>query len=135
MTIILWVLIVALLLLVSITDLRRGIIPDQFLYPAILLGLILTVFQGTFIISLAVAASTFLAFLLVGMVVPAGMGGGDVKLAGLIGLLVGWPAILWAISLSFLLCAPVCLGLIVSKRGRTVPFGPFLAAGVLVVFL
>lgn len=60
------------------------------------------------------------------------MGGGDAKLVFLIGLAVGWPAILVAIFTAFLTGAFVAVMLIIIGRkrfGQTVPFGPFLGLG------
>ncbi len=60
------------------------------------------------------------------------MGGGDVKLALLIGLIVGWPNMIVAVFSSFLTGAivSVILMLVGKKRfGETVPFGPFLVVG------
>lgn len=60
------------------------------------------------------------------------MGGGDVKLAFLVGLIAGWPNMIVAVYASFLTGAAVIviLMLVGKKRfGETVPFGPFLVAG------
>jgi len=64
-----------------------------------------------------------------------GMGGGDVKLGGLIGLSLGFPFSLAALMLSFLSGAIVSLILIFGGKkhfGQVIPFGPFLVAGSLV---
>ena len=58
------------------------------------------------------------------------MGMGDVKLAGLMGLILGWPKIVVALYLAFLTGALVGVILILlgKKRfGEHIPFGPFLA--------
>jgi len=63
------------------------------------------------------------------------MGFGDVKLAFLMGLLLGWPGILIALFFSFLFGAVVGSALIVfGKKGwkSEVPFGPFLITGLFV---
>ena len=72
---------------------------------------------------------------------PAGMGFGDVKLAGVLGLYtawLGWGA--WAVGLflGFLLGGLFGIGLILVKRGgrkTAVPFGPFMLLGVLIAVL
>jgi prepilin signal peptidase PulO-like enzyme (type II secretory pathway) len=65
-----------------------------------------------------------------------GMGGGDLKLGFLIGLLTGWPNMLVAIFLGFLTgaCASIIL-VLARKKGvrQTIPFGPFLIAACFVV--
>lgn len=60
------------------------------------------------------------------------MGGGDVKLALLVGLIAGWPNMIVAVYASFLTGAIVSVILMMfgKKRfGETVPFGPFLVVG------
>ncbi len=72
---------------------------------------------------------------------PAGMGFGDVKLAGVLGLYLGWLGWdAWAVGLflGFLLGGVVGLGLIaVGRAGRktALPFGPFMITGAMVAIL
>ena len=66
-----------------------------------------------------------------------GMGLGDVKLAAALGLLMGWPDIALALILAFITGAVLSLTLIFTKRKSIkdyVPFGPFIALGVVLVF-
>jgi leader peptidase (prepilin peptidase)/N-methyltransferase len=82
-------------------------------------------------------------FFLVAFIYPAGMGGGDVKLAFVLGTFVGYAggvgAVLAGMFLSFLLGGVIgIIAMRVSGKGRKtqIPFGPFLALGsVLAVFL
>ena len=65
-----------------------------------------------------------------------GMGGGDVKLGLLIGLITGWPHMFMAIMLGFLTGSLISIILILTRRrsvGQTIPFGPFLIIGCFVV--
>lgn len=80
-------------------------------------------------------------YLLLALVYPAGMGIGDVKLAGILGMALGWlgwgPWLVGAF-LAFLLGGLAGLALIVLGRaGRrsAIPFGPFMVAGALVAVL
>ncbi len=82
---------------------------------------------------LIAAAAAGGAFLVVALIVPAGMGMGDVKFAGLLGLLLGSSV---APALAIALVSGVLAGLVVLRRSgagerrRTgIPFGPFLALG------
>jgi len=66
------------------------------------------------------------------------MGGGDVKLAFLVGLIAGWPNMIVAVFASFLTGAIVSVILMVfgkKKFGETVPFGPFLVIGTYIALL
>ena len=76
-------------------------------------------------------------YLLLAVLYPAGMGFGDVKLAGLLGALLGslsWAALLVGAFAGFLLGAVVGVAVLARRRGdrRTaLPFGPFMVAGAL----
>ena len=64
------------------------------------------------------------------------MGGGDVKLGVFMGVMLGFPQAFFALVLSFLTGALFSVGLIVSGRkhfGQTIPFGPFLVLGSLII--
>lgn len=88
--------------------------------------------------AMAVLAGVF--FLLV-LASPAALGLGDVKLIGVLGLLLGWQGwrdVLVGTFLGFLLAACAAVFLLATRRaGRrdTVPFGPFLLLGALVALL
>jgi leader peptidase (prepilin peptidase)/N-methyltransferase len=81
------------------------------------------------------------AYLLLGLVRPGQLGGGDVKLAGLAGLVLGWlgwPAVLAGAALGFVLAALASLGLLAARRitlRGAISFGPFLLGGALLVIL
>lgn len=65
-----------------------------------------------------------------------GMGGGDVKLGAFMGIMLGFPGALLALVLSFLTGAIFSIVLIIAGKkhfGQTIPFGPFLVIGSLVV--
>jgi leader peptidase (prepilin peptidase)/N-methyltransferase len=80
-------------------------------------------------------------FLALHLASPRAMGFGDVRLAGLIGLYLGWLGLREVpigLFLGFVLGAVVGVGaLIVGRAARKtqVPFGPFLAAGALVTVM
>ncbi len=66
------------------------------------------------------------------------MGGGDVKLAFLVGLITGWPNMIVAVYASVLTGAAVIVILMSLKKkkfGETVPFGPFLVIGTYLALL
>ena len=59
-----------------------------------------------------------------------GMGGGDVKLAALLGAIAGMPGVLAVLTVAVFggTCAAVAL-MIMRRGGSPIPYGPFLAAG------
>jgi leader peptidase (prepilin peptidase)/N-methyltransferase len=80
-------------------------------------------------------------FLVLALVRPGQLGGGDVKLAALAGLALGWlgwPAVTVAAVLGFSLSAVVSLALLAARRvslSSAVCFGPFLLGGALMATL
>jgi leader peptidase (prepilin peptidase)/N-methyltransferase len=84
------------------------------------------------------AAALFGFFFAVAYAYPAGMGFGDVKLAGIVGSVLAylsWAALIVGAFVGFLLGALVGVGLMVAGRGgrkTAVPFGPFMIGGALI---
>lgn len=126
---------VLIVLPVSVIDLEYRVIPNKITA----LGAILAIALGgildpsgepTRLIAGAAASS---ALLLAAVAYPGGMGMGDVKLAGVIGLLLGEsviPAMLIALVAGVLVGAAVIARKGVSQGRKTaIPFGPFLALG------
>lgn len=145
---------VTLLMLVALIDLERGLILNKIMYPSAVALIILSPFWtelglsrsflgsdnlvGALLNSVLTGMGSFLVFLIIAMVYPGGMGGGDVKLGGVIGLLVGFPGAVIALWLAVVCGGLAAIGLVVlRKMGRkdTMPFGPFLASGAIVALL
>lgn len=80
----------------------------------------------------------FAFYALLWFIYPAGMGLGDVKLAGILGLYLAyqsWGVLVVGGFLGFLLGAVVGVGVILVQRGgrkTKIPFGPFMLAGTLI---
>ena len=122
------------LILVAIffIDLEHQIVPNAITYPGLLLGLILAVPQERFGNALLTAAGAGAFFLLIAIISRGGMGGGDIKLAAMMGAFLGWRAVAVALLLAFTLGAVVGLLLMgLGRRSRKdpIPFGPALAVG------
>ena len=88
--------------------------------------------------ALAGLGISFALYLVISLAARGGLGAGDVKLAAPVGLYLGWlgwETLVWGIVLAFVVGG--IAGLIVAARkrrirGLTVPFGPFMLAGVVV---
>ena len=126
------------LLAIFVSDLIYTTIPDEILYPTLLIVFVYLIFHSpnflisNFLISFLVAG---FFYLLVLITQGRGMGLGDVKLAGLIGLILGWPKIIVALYLAFLTGAFFGVILILLKKkkfGQHIPFGPFLTTATFV---
>lgn len=136
----LWLPLSALLIAVAVIDLERRIIPNRLVLAALAYALIAAplVARSELVELAAAAAGAFLALFVVALAYPAGMGMGDVKLAGVLGLYLG-VGVIPALFVAFLVGAVVGIVLIAREgrgaRKRGVPFGPFLALGALVGIL
>jgi leader peptidase (prepilin peptidase)/N-methyltransferase len=143
-----FVVFIACLVTVSVIDLDLFLIPNRVIYPSLALMAALLAAAalidgdasplGTAAIG---GAGAWVALLVVHVINPAGMGFGDVRLAGVIGVALGWLGyahIAAGLFAGFVAASVVGLSLLlVRSRGRKdpVPFGPFLAAGALFVLL
>lgn len=136
---------ISVLVAITFIDIDHQIIPNKIVFPSIAVGLVLLAFQGMGplfagslvkgILPLATGATGFLIggglLLLVALAYPNGMGGGDVKLAAFMGVILNF-YVLIALFGAFLLGAIGGVLLIASglkSRKDHVPFGPFLAVG------
>ena len=125
------------MIVVFFTDLDHWIIPDKLLLPLALAGLVLSVFRGMFVDSIEAAAIGFLGFYAIAILGTAAlkkeaMGGGDIKLAGVIGLYLGTKNMLAGFFLAFLFGALVSIPMLLSRKrgsGDPLPFGPMMALG------
>jgi leader peptidase (prepilin peptidase) / N-methyltransferase len=130
----------AVLIAVAAIDLEHQIVPNKIVVPAAVYGLAAAaIVRPEDLPELAIAGVGAFAFLLIAaLAYPAGMGMGDVKLAGVMGLYLG-REVIPALFAAFLAGTIVGLALMAREgrgaRKRGVPFAPFLALGGLVGIL
>ncbi len=132
------------LLVISIIDLRELIIPDGFVIFIFILGILkivgefallsspnlITHLIGLFIISLPL--------LIIAIITKGGMGMGDVKLMAAAGFFLGAYLIVEAFFIGAIIGGIVAIGLVVAKKVKKdtkIPFGPFLAGGIMMTIL
>jgi leader peptidase (prepilin peptidase) / N-methyltransferase len=131
---------VAMLIAVADIDLEHRIVPNKILLPLAVWGIAVAalVRPGELPECLIAGAAAFTALLLTALAYPAGMGMGDVKLAGVMGLYLGL-SVLPALLVAFLAGSVVGIAMMVQQgaaaRKKGVPFAPFLAAGAIVGLL
>jgi leader peptidase (prepilin peptidase)/N-methyltransferase len=134
------------MLAAAMIDLRHRIIPNRLVYPSLVLfALAIVVAWAAGVDVNPVRALLGLlayggALFIVALISPAGMGMGDVKLAALIGMMLGslgWKyVVVGAVSGMLLGGAGAVVALLLGRsRKDTIPFGPFLAAGAVVAAL
>lgn len=140
-----------ILLSIFLYDLKYYLIPDVLVLPAtafaLALNLITTAlgdssfhFLSTQFLNFLLAAFAAGGFFLFLFLVSKGqwIGGGDIRLGLLLGVLLGWPNILVALFLAYVVGALVGVVLIALKKktlSSAVPFGTFLTAGAFVALL
>ncbi|WP_431278142.1 prepilin peptidase [Leifsonia poae] len=126
----------------ALIDLDVKRLPNSIVLPGYLVGAVLLGAAGVLggdwsaLIRAAIgAAALFVAYLIMAFAYPGGMGLGDVKLAGVLGLFLGylgWGALIVGAFSAFLLGGLFALALVAARRaGRKsgIPFGPWMLAG------
>lgn len=138
-----WLFFIASFVIIAVYDLKFQMIPNEIVWPlvagAVLYKILpfLTNRLLTTHYSLLTALITggFIAFLVI-ITRERAMGAGDIPIAALQGLLLGFPKGIYALFLSFLLGALVGVFLLAVKRGNmktAVPFTPFLIGSLLIM--
>lgn len=131
---------VTALIPITLIDLDVRRIPDKITAPAAVAALVagLALDIGGVPEQLIAGAAALLLFYLAAVLKPGGMGMGDVKLVGVLGLYLGRavaPAIFIALILGVVVGGVIMARVgVATGRKRTVPFGPFLALGGLIAF-
>ena len=133
------------LIIIAFIDLNEQIVPDVISLPGIVIGFIISFFVPyiSFVnsaLGVLVGGGIILIIGLAGSAIfkKEAMGGGDVKLAAMIGAFLGWRYIIISLFLGFFLGALAGIILILSKiksREDVVPFGPFIVLGSLITLL
>lgn len=135
--------ITALVLIIFISDLKYMIILDS---PLVVAGLFILILKWCYfgfkamVFSLFCGIILFLLMLLIGFIgskifKKEALGGGDIKLSFIIGLILDWKLGLIAVILSSLLAMPYALASMMLNKDNEVPFGPFLIGSLAIVFI
>lgn len=139
----LWLALAAVALI--LVDLDQQRLPNRIVYPTYLAGLVLlgvaTLVDGTghrYLRALVAMAALYVLFLLLALAVPSALGFGDVKLAGLLGLYLGYlggGVLLVGMAIGILLGALAAVGLLLARRAHwrgELAYGPALLTGALI---
>ena len=133
-------LILAILLMLTATDLEQRRLPHLLLDTLIVVAALFVPFNPTVgWMDALIGGAVAVAFMgVLGLVVRGGVALGDLYLVGPIGLVLGWPAIFVAVFAAGILSAVVSALLLVTRRAGLktyIPFGPFLVAGMVATLL
>ena len=131
---------VAALIALAGIDFDHKLLPNRIVYPLAAYGLIATLLveSGELVEHVIAGAGAFTFLLVAVLAYPRGMGMGDVKLAGAMGLYLGAsviPALLVAFLSGSLVGAVILAREGAAARKKAIPFGVFLALGGIVGLL
>jgi len=128
--------------LLGVIDLQHRLLPNRVVLPSLGIGTALLALaavagqDGWALLRAAIGAAVlFLVFLVLALIAPHGMGMGDVKLAALLGLALGWAgwgAVLVGAAAGFVVQALAAVLLLATRRiglRGELPFGPAMLLG------
>lgn len=132
----------------AMIDIDHHRLPNALTWPSYVVGGVLLLLPaaledgwGDYLRAWCAAVALFAFYLILALIYPAGMGMGDVKLAGVLGLYLGWLSwgqLVIGGFLGFAIGAVVGVGLMLVRRANRksgIPFGPSMLAGALVGIL
>jgi len=130
---------ISLCVIVFVSDYTYMIIPDKVLLFFLPLFLLERIFipLSPWWDSLLGAAAGFGLLLLIAVVSKGGMGGGDIKLYGVLGIALGFKFVLLSFFLAVFFGAFLGgIGMLIGKvkKGKAIPFGPYICLGVLISY-
>ncbi|MDG5786860.1 prepilin peptidase [Evansella sp. AB-P1] len=130
---------ISLLMIITVSDLKTMLIPNKIVAFFFVLFIVLRFIEplSPWWDSIVGSVVGFTILLLLAIVSKGGMGGGDIKLFAVLGIVLGLQGTLLTLFFASLLGAIIGgIGLIIkkTKKGVPIPFGPFIAAGCLISY-
>lgn len=131
----------SLIIVIAVIDLKTKEIPDELNAFGLLSGLLFSLLHNTKFSLIDGSLGLLLGsaiFLLIAIASGGAMGGGDIKMIGMLGFAVGWKNILLLMLLSFVIGAVISVVLMllrIKSRKDYIPFGPFIALAYLITIL
>lgn len=123
------------LIIIFAYDFRYKLILSRIVWSGAVIGFVINVFFLNYsVVSLLLASLVVGGFFWLQYVFSGGrwIGGGDVRLGFMMGIWLGWPNVLVALFLAYIIGATIAVFLILSKKVNAkteIPFGAFLALG------
>jgi leader peptidase (prepilin peptidase) / N-methyltransferase len=139
MNFLLTILFISMLIIIVVSDLAYMLIPDKillFFFSLFLIARIIRPLTPWWDSLLGAAVGFFLPLIIV-IVSKGGMGGGDIKLFGVLGFMMGTKLVLLTFFLSCVFGAVIGLVLMIFgivKRGKPMPFGPYIAMAAITAY-
>lgn len=129
--------IIFIMIVIFIYDLRWYLILDKITLPACLIVLLINLYLGIGLWNLLISGIIGSSFFLFQFVISKGkwIGGGDIRLGLLMGLALGWPKIILAMFLAYIIGSVAGISLIIAGKkqlGSKIPFGIFLSTATII---
>lgn len=134
---------ISMLLIIIISDYQTMIIPDSVLiifgifiliikyfiigYPGILYALIDGIIAFIFMLLLKLFGDFLFK--------KESMGGGDIKLLGIVGIVLGYPMAIISVFFAAIIGLPISIIMLKKNTSHEIPFGPFLAISAIIILL
>lgn len=134
---------ISMLVIIMVSDYKYMIINDEVLiFFGLILGIEISIIYGLNTLAIHIVSAVF-AFLTMYLIKKIGdflfkkesMGGGDIKLMFIFGLVLGYPMAILSIFVGSLIGFPISLIMLNKNTEHIIPFGPFLAAGAIIILL
>ena len=127
---------IAGLTIIFVVDLRDMVVFDSVTLPMIVIAFLLNLAASADPVNLFLAALAGAGFFLFQYVISRGrwIGGGDIRIGGMMGMMLGFPGVLLALFASYVIGALAALGLLAAGKARwsgQMAFGTFLSVGTL----
>lgn len=134
---------VSSLIIIIISDIEYMIILDEVLIIAIFSIIVVDIIDiGLYETTLKVASGlgSFITMILIKkigdiMFKQESLGGGDIKLMFLVGLVIGYPMSVCNIFFATFIAFPIALFLLIFKKDNIIPFGPFLSMAGIILYI
>lgn len=134
---------ISLTLIIIISDYFYLIIPDEVLIASIILIAIAMIYFKGWGFLWSSILNGILAFVIMYLIKTLGdilfkkesMGGGDIKLMFIFGMILTWPMAVISIFMASFIALPISIIILYVKKDHVVPFGPFLCIAALILIL
>jgi prepilin signal peptidase PulO-like enzyme (type II secretory pathway) len=125
-------LIIAVMIVIFVIDLRWFLILDIITLPSAIIFLAINIYLGFNWQNLLISGIIGSSFFLIQFIISSGkwIGGGDIRLGLLIGFIFGWPKVILAVLLAYMIGSIIGIGLIMAGKknwGSKLPLGVFLS--------
>ncbi|MCK5416160.1 prepilin peptidase [Candidatus Parcubacteria bacterium] len=129
--------VISILIIIFVYDLRWYLILDKITLPAIFIIFISNLILGVSWSGMLLAATVGGGFFLIQFIISNGrwIGGGDIRLGFLLGIILGWPNIIIALIIAYILGSIIGISLIIKQKkewGSKVPMGIFLTTSAII---